>query len=217
MTDDAYLRAMTQSEPTSWDGKIPPYQAAALYFDASYAEALFCGFDLCPANEAAYRKDLADIYKLNRDTLDQIRKLVGVAEGGRSVLYVVMSVMIGTVAIAIILSVEAFITSNERFLCIMRAVGYRLRHITLLFLLEFLLITLAAVLVFATVLVLGHVVLAPQLAQLLAIDPAWLAARFAYVLGTFAAVYCLASFFGLSIMILWWVRTRYVGQKLQGL
>lgn len=217
MTDPAYLSALKKIGSVSLNEGIPPYQAAALYFDPSYAEALFCSFDRCAANEAAYREDRGGVYKLNRDTLDQIRKLVGVAEGGRSVLYGVMAVMLATVAIAIALSVKAFITSNERFLCIMRAVGYRLGHITVLFLLEFLLITLAAALVFLLLLAAGHVALAPLLAQMLLIEPAWLAPRSVSILGTLAAVYSLVTTCGLSIMFLWWWGIRYVGQKLQGL
>lgn len=217
MTDDTYLRAMATNEPESWGGKRPPYMSAALYFDAAYAESLFCNFDRCDTKAGTYSAALGATYKLNVDALDQIRKLVGIAVASRSVLFGVIATMLGAVAIAIVLSVKAFIATNERFLCIMRAVGYRRRHLTLLFLLEFLFITLAAALLFGVVLMLVHGLAVSPLVDLLGIDPIWLAARPAFILGAVGAVYCLVAFFGLLIMMEWWWRIRYVGQKLQGL
>ena len=115
MTNDAYLRLMKDDPPASWGGRFPPFQAAALYFDAAYAEELFCQFNSCAESPGLYRPAFGTSYKLDEDALEQVRRLVGIAVGGRGVLTGVMLALLGTVVIAIALSVEAFIASNERF------------------------------------------------------------------------------------------------------
>ena len=217
MTNDAYLQLLKDDPPASWGGRFPPFQAAALYFDAAYAEELFCQFNPCAEAPGLYRPAFGASYKLDEDALEQVRRLVGIAVGGQGVLTGVLFALLATVAIAIALSVKAFIASNERFLCIMRAFGYRLHHVSLLFLLEFLLITFAAALPFTILIALFHVLAAPWLVEVFALEPAWLGAT---TLGFSTALGCgygLVSVVGLAILAIWWKQNRYVGQKLQAL
>ena len=215
MTNDAYLRLMKDNPPASWGGSFPPFQTAALYFDAAYAEELFCQFNSCIESPDLYRPAYGASYKLDEDALVQVRRLVGIAVGGRSVLTGVLGVLLATVAIAIALSVKEFIASNERFLCIMRAFGYRLHHVSLLFLLEFLLITIAAALPFAILIALFHVLAAPWLAEVFALEPAWLGPTSSSLSAALGGGYSLVSAVGLIILALWWKQNRYVGRKLQ--
>ena len=217
MTNDAYLRLLKDDPPASWGGRFPQFQAAALYFDAAYAEALFCQFNSCAEAADLYRPAFGASYKLNEDALEQVRRLVGIAVGGRSVLTVVLGVLLATVAIAIALSVKAFIASNERFLCIMRAFGYRLRHVSLLFLLEFLLITFAAALPFVVLVVLFHLLAAPWLTVVFALESEWLSPTSLGLPAALGCGYGLVSVVGLAILAYWWRQNRHVGQKLQGL
>ena len=175
LTNDAYLRIMKKNEPASWGGQFPPFQSMAIYFAADYATDLFCIFERCPDQPERYYPPYGSQYKLNRDALVQIERLLGIAVGAKSVLLWVLIILVLAVSVAIGLSVKAFIASNERVLCIMRAVGYRLRHLCGLFLLEFALITAVAGLLFVILLVGFHVGLAPRLGAQLELEPAWLA------------------------------------------
>ncbi|MEM7439426.1 MAG: ATP-binding cassette domain-containing protein [Pseudomonadota bacterium] len=217
MTNDAYLRLHRENPPASWGRGWPPFQTAALYFDSGYAQDLFCIFDECEERTALFRPDFATDYKLNEDALEQIKRLIGVAVGGKGLLVGVISVMLIVVAIAVALSVNAFISSNERFLCIMRAFGYRLRHIQWLFLLEFLGITIAATLPFAIIVGLFHFAAVPWLTALFGLDPVWMAAEWSTILSAIGAGYILVAAVGLAILGYWWWSNRYVGGKLQSL
>lgn len=217
MTNDSWLRIMSVNPPSSWEGERPPFQAAALYFDASYADALFCRFDQCADTPELYEPRLGEVYKLDSDALGQIRKLFELANGAESVLLGVLATMLFSVGVAIALSVSGFISANERFLAIMRAVGYRLRHMTLLFLLEFLTITLIACTVFALLLLVFHGFAAPGLTATFDLGAGWLDFDWGTFAGAVLTTYLFVAGLGVTIMVLWWANNRYAGTKLQGL
>lgn len=217
MTNDSWLRIMSVNPPSSWEGERPPFQTAALYFDASYADSLFCRFDQCADAPEFYDPRLGEVYKLDSDALNQIRKLFELANGAQSVLLGVLATMLFSVGIAIALSVSGFISTNERFLAIMRAVGYRLRHMTLLFLLEFLIITLIACAVFALVLILFHGLIAPELTATFDLGADWLDFDWTTFLRAVLITYTFVAGLGVAIMMLWWAKNRYAGAILQGL
>ena len=217
MTNDTWSRLMSVNPPSSWEGEFPPFQAAALYFDASYADALFCRFDRCADAPDLYDPQLGEVYKLNSDALSQIRKLFELANGAQSVLLSVLATMLFSIGVAIALLVSGFIKANERFLAIMRAVGYRLRHMTVLFLLEFLIITLIASLIFAGVLILFHGLAAPALTSTFDLGAGWLDFEWKTLLLSVIISYAFVAGLGIAIMMLWWANNRYPGTKLQGL
>lgn len=217
MTNDTYLRIMNEHPPASWGGVFPPFQTVALYFDAAYAERLFCRFRECDRYPGLLVQAFSTDYWLDEDALEQVKRLIGVAIGGRGVLLAILVLMTLAVAIAIGLSVKEFISSHERFICIMRAVGYRFRHMTLLFVLEFFVVTLVAVVLFSILLALFHTSMAPRLASLFALDPSWLGLAALPVSQAVGATFLFVCVFGLAILGIWWAQNRYVGQKLQGL
>lgn len=217
MTNDTFLRILSENPPPSWEGRTPPFQSAALYFGAGYAEQLLCHFEKCDEFPELYISALADTYKLDADVMGQIRRLFRLANGAQTILFWVLGVMLAAVGVAITLSVSSFISANEKFLAIMRAVGYRLRHMTLLFMLEFLLITAAACLLFGFILAMFHGFAAPQLATLFTLEPDWLA--FDGVLAGYSILgtYLFVALTGWIIVLVWWAQNRFAGAKLQGL
>lgn len=218
MTNDAYLRLMKSPDirPNHWGNSWPPFDSAALYFDADYAEKLFCTIDECTDQPELYDQIHGPGYKLNDDALVQVRRLLGIALGSRNLLFVVMLAMSISIGIAVALSVQAFIVSNERFLSIMRAVGYRLGHIVFLVLLELLVITLVATVVAGFVLVVGHQLLAARIAQVWDLAPGWLDWSLVQTAQAVGLTYGLVLTIGLLVVVQWWFSHRDIGQKLQG-
>lgn len=218
MTNSAYLRLLNTDDmrPNNWGRRWPPFDSAALYFDADYAERLFCVIDDCPGRADLYDQTYGPSYKLNEDALAQVRRLLDVALGSRNLLFAVMLGMSAPIAIAVALSVQAFIGSNERFLCIMRAVGYRMSHIVFLVLLELFLITLVAAICAGFLLWLGHTIWADDVARIWELSPDWLALSVPQALTSVALAYGLVTVVGVMVVIRWWLVDRYVGEKLQG-
>ncbi len=218
MTNGAYLRLLNTDEmrPNNWGRRWPPFDSAALYFDADYAERLFCVIDDCPGRADLYDQTYGPSYKLNEDALAQVRRLLDVAIGSRNLLFAVMLGMSAPIAIAVALSVQAFIGSNERFLCIMRAVGYRMSHIVLLVLFELFLITLVAAICAGFLLWIGHAIWADEMARIWELSPDWLALSGPQTMTAVALAYGLVMVVGLIVVVRWWLVDRYVGEKLQG-
>lgn len=218
MTDLAYRRFLNSDDmrPNSWAGRWPPFDSAALYFDADYAERLFCVIDECPGREDIYDQVHGPGYKLNEDALLQVRRLLDVALGSRNLLFAVMLGMSAPIAIAVALSVQAFIGSNERFLCIMRAVGYRMLHIMFLVLFELFLITLVAAVGALFLLWVGHALWADEIARIWELSPDWLTLSALQTAQAVGLAYALVMVVGLVVVLWWWLSDRYVGHKLQG-
>ncbi len=218
MTNDAYLRLMKTPDirPNHWGNGWPPFDSAALYFDADYAEKLFCTIDECADRPELYDQIYGPSYKLNDDALAQVRRLLGIALGSRNLLFAVMTAMSVSIAIAVGLSVQAFIVSNERFLSIMRAVGYRLGHIAFLVLLELLVITLVATVAAVFVLGLAHRLLAARVARIWDLSPDWLDWSAVQTAQAVGLAYGLVLTVGLVVVVHWWLSHRDIGQKLQG-
>jgi|GEM_PF-300342 len=216
-TNRAYLRFMSNNPPNSWEGKRPPFQLAALYFDASYAEDLFCKFDACEGKEELFEPVFGSAFKLNDDTLEQIKRLIGIAIGGRSVLYAVVALMAVLVVTAVALSVIAFIGSNQRILCIMRAVGYQRRHIASLLSMELLGILAVAAVPFFLCVALFHAFAAPWLTAQFDLEPGWLAWSLPNTALAIGACLIIVICVGLSVLFSWWRSNRDIGYSLQGL
>ncbi|SNS41934.1 ATP-binding cassette domain-containing protein [Antarctobacter heliothermus] len=218
MTNDAYLRLMKSPDvrPNHWGNSWPPFDSAALYFDADYAEKLFCTIDACADRPELYDQIHGPGYKLNDDALAQVRRLLSIALGSRNLLFAVMTAMSISIAIAVALSVQAFIVSNERFLSIMRAVGYRLGHIVFLMLLELLVITLVATIAAGFVLVVSHQLLAARIARVWDLAPDWLDWSVVQTAQAVGLAYGLVLTIGLLVVVHWWRSHRDIGQKLQG-
>lgn len=218
MTNDAWLRMMKEPDmrPNSWGSGWPPFESAALYFDAEYAEPLFCTIDECESRPELFDRVYGPSYKLNDDALAQVRRLLSIALGSRQLLIAVVLSMAVSIGIAVALSVQAFIASNERFLSIMRAVGYRLGHIALLMVAELMVITLVAAAVAVAVLAALHGVFADDVARIWDLEPEWLAWSPGKTVNAIRLAFYVVAGVGLCVVGWWWASHRHVGQKLQG-
>ncbi|MBT52505.1 MAG: hypothetical protein CMF72_03720 [Mameliella sp.] len=218
MTNDAYLRLMKSPDirPNHWGNGWPPFDSAALYLDAAYAEKLFCTIDECADRPELYDQIHGPGYKLNDDALAQVRRLLGIVLGSRNLLFAVMTAMAISITIAVALLVQAFIVSNARFLSIMRAVGYRLGHIVFLVLLELLMITLAATILAGFVLVIAHELLAARIARVWGLAHDWLGWSAIQTAQAVGLAYGLVLTIGFLVVVHWWRSHRDIGQKLQG-
>ena len=165
-----------------------------------------------------YVRQWGSQYKLDADALEQVSRLLGFAVGSQTIINVVLLIMSTIIGIAVALSVKTFVSSNEHFLCIMRAFGYKRWHLILLFLLEFLVITLIAMVFFILLGLLPfHCQSAAYLVETFAIDAQWASFKTTYFLLSVTMSYLFTSIIGLVVLETWWRNNRYVGNKLQGL
>lgn len=142
--------------------------------------------------------------------------MLGIVLGSRNLLFAVMTAMAISITIAVALLVQAFIVSNERFLSIMRAVGYRLGHIVFLVLLDLLMITLVATILAGFVLVIAHELLAARIARVWGLAHDWLGWSAIQTAQAVGLAYGLVLTIGFLVVVHWWRSHRDIGQKLQG-
>ncbi|SMX29492.1 Methionine import ATP-binding protein MetN [Pelagimonas phthalicica] len=217
MTNEAYLRLLNTKEmrPANWGKNWPPYESAAMYFDANYAADLFCMIDECEEKPELFHAKYGPSFKLNDDALGQVKSLLGIALNSKLLVVSAVVAMALSIVISEILSVQAFIVSHERFLSIMRAVGYRFFHVSFLVFLELLVITLVAAVATLFLLYAFHVLWAPTLALQWELPADWLAWSTAHFLLSVSLAFGLVIVVGICVVAVWWSNHRYVGSKLQ--
>jgi ABC-type lipoprotein export system ATPase subunit len=224
LEDTAFLAIYRAHPPTSAVGqhgqRDPNYQTAAVYFDIAYAQKLLCEFQ--PLDEAASAQECAKInrrvgYVTNTDVLTQLSNLLATASATRGIILGIMALFAVLIAISTSFALNAFVLENEKFLSIMKAFRYRLRHVLAIGWFQSGILLGAALIGLYAALWLFDSYAAPALAARLAIPVSWIALDTATLLGSFAVLAALAGLVVFGVLSRWWCRNRYVGDKLQAI